>query len=149
MKPSELYERKPQEEASDINTLRGSYYNHIPEIDRNMCSYFSDYSIAKNTRVIIKVHKHVDFDSRRYWRLASVWFDDKPVMITQNAGREGDDHHKRFITNKGLYIEMIDFIKTLFEPDTDFEGEEDVVKENDVVDGLTYFYGDDLDGSFN
>jgi hypothetical protein len=146
MKPIDLYNREPELIDNDINILRGCYYNHIPEIDETMCQFFDKESVAKNNRIKIKIYKDFNFDGRRFWRLASIWLDDKPVMIIQNAGREGDDHEERFITNKELYVEMIKFIQTLVP--SQFDEIPDIVDENDDIIGLDEFYGNKLDGHF-
>lgn len=139
MKPIELYKRKPESECYDLNYLRGNYYNHIPEVEN---TYFSDEVEKKNKRVKIKIIKDVRFDSRRFWRLATVWFDDEPVMIIQNAGREGDDHSARFVTNHKRYVKMISFIKTLHPENYNVD---DMVDENQDLPELTNFYSTNLE----
>src|ERR1035437_1712200 len=111
MKPIDLYNRIPESETNDINMVKGSAYNHIPEIDEYV--WFDEKTIAKNDKIKIYILKYFDFDGRRFWRLATVWFEGKPVMIIRNAGREGDDHRSRFVTNETLYKQMVEFIKTL------------------------------------
>jgi len=148
MTPNELYNRVPQHSHYDLDMLIGFYYNHIPEIEE-----VSDAN-EKEQRVLIKEYKYFDFDGRRYWRLASVWFDDndladlrhKPVMIIQNAGREGDDHDGRFITDEKLYMEMITYLRSLVK-DRPFQTS-DVVDPDVDINNLTSFYGNELDGHF-
>lgn len=139
MKPIELYKRKPESENYDLNYLYGSYYNHIPEVES---IYYDDDILKKNKRVKIKIIKHVNFDSRRFWRLATVWFDGKPVMVIQNAGREGDDHADRFVTSHKRYVKMIAFIKTLHPDDYEVDN---LVDENQEIPELTEFYSNDLE----
>lgn len=93
-----------------------------------------------------KVLKFFDFDGRRYWRLATVWLDNIPIMVTQNAGREGDDHRKRFVTNPDQLFELIKYLHLLankvnYQP-------EDVVSADHNIPYLTKFYGNSLDGYF-
>ena len=92
MKPSELYKMKPEEITKNIDCLWGCYYSHIPEIEH----LYID--AEKNERVKIHTYKYFCFDGRRIWHLAAVKFDDKFVMIIQNAGREGDDHAAPIVT---------------------------------------------------
>jgi len=152
MTPNELYyNRVPENSHYDLDYLIGFYYNHIPEIDE--IDGISDAN-EKEQRVLIKEYKNFDFDGRRIWRLASVWFDDnnlanfghKPVMIIQNAGREGDDSTGRFITDEQLYKEMIMHIRTLVKG-RPYETS-DVVDPDVDINNLTSFYGNDLDGHF-
>ncbi len=141
MTPNELYKREPEQTVSFIETdwdgsyVRGCYYNHIPEID--------GYTKYKPTdRIQIRIYKFVLFDHRRFWRLASFWLDDKPVMIIRNAGREGDDHADRFITNYELYVELVSLLLTLQIPEE--------IEHSDIIDpdsehNITWFYGQDLE----
>ena len=79
--------------------------------------------------------------------MASVWFDGEVVMITQNAGREGDDHSKRFLLDTANYIKMVNYIQSLITPDIKNTTLEVVSLESDIPD-LNKFYGDELDGFF-
>ena len=152
MTPNELYNRMPEDSHFDLECLIGFYYSHIPEIE----SLAFTNANEDEQRVLIKEYKYFDFDGRRFWRLASVWFDDtkddkladayKPVMIIQNAGREGDDHDARFITDEQLYMEMVTYIRSLKKEDPNEVY--DVVDPDVDINNLTSFYGCDLDGHF-
>lgn len=139
MKPIELYNRKTFEKTKELGYLKGFYYNHIPEIEDELWG-------LNNENVEIKYYKDHSFDGRRVWVLASVWYENEPVMIIQNAGREGDDHRKRFVTNKELYIKMVQYIMNLLLVDKDID---DICDENDDISGLASFYGYKLDGHFD
>lgn len=153
MTPNELYNRVPENSYYDLECLIGFYYDHIPEIDMNI-GYEINAANEKKQRVLIREHKFFDFDGRRFWRLASVWFDDnnladlrhKPVMIIQNAGRDGDDYAERFITDERLYMEMIIYIRSLM--DATGVNVRDVVDPDVDINNLTSFYGNELDGHF-
>lgn len=148
MKPSELYARDPQETTFELCGLIGCYYNFIPEAlgEEEQHLLYRD-EMKANTRVEVRLYKYFDFDGRRFWKLAGVFFDGFPVMITQNAGREGDDHTARFITNEHAYKKMVKYIRTLI-PIPDEEEIPDVVSADDEFPGLTDFYGNNLDGYF-
>ena len=105
MKPSELYEKHPESVNHDFSYLFGTYYNFLPEIgdDWGWKLDWSKINGLENPRITIKTIKYFNFDGRRFWQLATVWFDDQPIMITRNAGREGDDHATRFVTNEDGY----------------------------------------------
>lgn len=98
--------------------LMGCYYNYFPEVGA-----FYNYNLnpdfeKENTRIITKVHMHYYRDTRRYWRLASVWYIDEegnevPFMVIQNAGREGDDYSTRIISNKYTFLEAANYFRDL------------------------------------
>jgi hypothetical protein len=86
--------------------------------------------------------RHVQYDYRRYWELTTVWFDGQPVMIVQNAGREGDDYHERFITDPHAYADMVGYLRTLLP--ADLNDPSDVVDPNVERDDLLAFYSDEF-----
>jgi len=133
MKPSDLYKSMPEDSHHNIDILSGCYYDHIPEVD--LCNVDVD-QVEKDQRVLIKVYKEHQYDSRRFWRLASVWFDNEPIMIIRNAGREGDDHADRFITNSKQYYKLVSYLSVselpAYDPDKD-------------IPNLTQFYNDSFD----
>ena len=132
----------------DIAPLIGTYYSFLPEIGGNN-SVLWDFLTTEHPRITIKVYKHFQFDYRRFWRLASVWFDDKPVMITQNAGREGDDHAERFVIDVDQYREMVtEIAKMPRKPEMEAEVQDVVNIDQDLGESLTTFYSDSLDGYF-
>lgn len=148
MTPRELLKRDPETTEHDFALLIGSYYSFIPEIgDDNTVLW--EFLTTEHPRITIKIYKHFHFDYRRFWRLASVWFDDHPVMITQNAGREGDDHAKRFVLDVPRYQKMVEEIAKLPRKPSAVSEVEDVVElDEDLGESLTSFYGDNLDGYF-
>lgn len=141
MKPSDLYQRQPEKVNNDLSVLFGCYYNHMPEAGEN---YWQIRSPAvESKRLEIRYYKDHSYDGRRIWRLASVWFDGNPFMIIQNAGREGDDHSARFITDAGRYEEAVVYVKSLLPPD--FGTIPDVVEAEVDIPSLTSFYSSDLE----
>ena len=68
-------------------------------------------------------------------------------MIVQNAGREGDDHAKRFITNKDVFTSMLSYIHTLIVPRFEID-DEDVITLDEERKDLHDFYSNSLDGYF-
>lgn len=141
--PNELYAMKPEETTNNLWRLVGCYYNHIPEVvDSDDGSLY-----IESERVEIRMIKEWHYDTRRIWRLATVWFDGKPIMVIQNAGREGDDHAARFITDKDGFLAMCSHIQKLLnvEPTCEVEAFDPEVE----VEGLTEFYSGRLGGYFN
>lgn len=141
--PNELYNRMPEDSYFGCDYFIGCYYNHVPELEIH--EHELDYdSIQKDELLMIKVYKHFDFDGRRFWRLASVWFDNTPIMILRNAGREGDDHADRFITDEYGYRKMVEYLFTKVRK----QEIPDVVDPNEPIKDLTAFYGNNLTGRF-
>ena len=143
MTPNEMYALEPESVTKDIGILVGYGYNHIPEISFD---FGCEIELESNQRVEVRYLKDFCFDGRRVWILASVWFDGKPVMIIQNAGREGSDHERRFLTDTSTYKEMVGYIQSLLSSVT----EDDLVitdPDSEVPD-LDKFYGHSLSSEF-
>lgn len=142
MNAKELYELPSESETQDLNYLKGCYYNHVPELGDGW------WVESGNDKVTIQTVKEFYFDYRRFWALRTVWFEGVPVMVIQNAGREGDDHDARYITNEGAYRNMVAYIKTLI-PVEQEEDLEDLLDESVDLSSLTEFYGNELNGYFD
>lgn len=143
MTPNTLYSYPSQSEDHDFNILKGCYYDFVPEIIDN---WYNNMIIPEDCKITIKHIKEHHFDHKRFWRLSTVWFNNVPIMVIQNAGRIGDDHAKRFITDEISYLEMVMYIKTLI-PIEKMQIT-DVYNINDDL-NLTEFYGNRLDGYFD
>lgn len=147
----ELYARKPEYITTNIiEYLYGCYYNHLaPFIDIQYDENIKK-ELLKQDKIEIHVYKHYDFDGRRFWRLSAVKFENDFVMIIQNAGREGDDHSERFITNIDKFKEMIKYIRNLIN-NIDFYDDvikKDFIELDEEIPSLCDFYGNKLDGYF-
>lgn len=134
--PKDLYEMKSLE-TLDAWALRGCYYDHVPEA--------GDYPrLQEASRVRVDVVGYIRFDPERFWRLATVWFDAKPVMVIQNVGRGGNDYSKRFVTDVPLYLETADYLKEKQEPEI-----VGAVPLSYAGDDLVKFYGASLDDALS
>lgn len=76
--------------------LFGLYFNHLPTVE-----YAFQEVRLPGYRVEVKLYNNVDF--RRFHSVSVVYHDDAPVMVLQNAGREGDDYYDRWIIDKTEY----------------------------------------------
>lgn len=136
--PNDLY-KLPAEKHGPLSYLVSTEHTFIPEIG----GWSPDIEKATSERVRIDILKEVNIDARRIWRLSTVWFDGEPVMILQNAGREGDDHYSRLVTDAGRYQKMISHLRQLLPwmppPAMDEDGKVDEITE------LTSFYNHYLD----
>lgn len=139
MTPNELYKTKAESETSDLDEICGFYYNHVPEAGED-----EGWQYQGTGRVKIKNIKYFSYDERRIWRLATVWFDDIPVMVIQNAGREGDDHSKRFVTDSESLLKMADHLRSLVYVNEEIKT---VDCDSDITE-LTEFYNQSLTGEF-
>lgn len=142
MTPNELYQRTPERVDNDLSVLFGFYFNHMPEVGGDEGWRLIEGQI-ESKRIEVRYYKDHNYDGRRIWRLASVWLDSKPFMIIQNAGREGDDHSARFITDTERYVEAVVYIKSILPPR--FGEISDVVKIDAEIPNLTSFYSSDLE----
>lgn len=115
-------------------------YTHLPEV-------VDLWSIETQTsdRIEFKFIKD-HHNGRRVWLLCTVWFDGVPVMITQNAGREGDDFARRYVTNAKQFDAMVKHLEKLVSAQN--LPVYDVVDPNTAFPELIEFYGERLD-SFN
>ncbi len=134
-----------------IYALRGFYFNHLKGGLDVELSDFDMEALHKDTEIEVRVLKEFFFDPRRFWRLASVWFKGEPVMVIQNAGREGDDHAKRFITNREAFDALCKHLNSFIQrtPWDSASIEADTVDETAHLGmTLTEFYGNELNGHF-
>lgn len=143
MKPIDLYSMTPEKEDCNLWPLIGSNYNHIMESNYDELDLVR-YEATGSTKIKIKYYKNHSFDGRRVWRLASVWFEENPVMVIRNAGREGDDFADRFITDKENFINMI---KHLRDVAADSGGLE-IFDPNADIQDIETFYGHSLGDVF-
>ena len=131
MKPSELYEMDPIRETKDIESLEGHVEVNMMDIDDE-----------KNERVSLRYYADPYIDGYRIWQLFSVWFDDRPVMICQRAGRSGRDHGDTFVTDNQAFREMNEYLFSIRE---DYVDEEDIYDPDQDIENLTDFYGSTLE----
>lgn len=155
--PNDLYAQEPEQIVKvfdgtvyygNPHSLWGCYYNHVPEVAEE----YHHGKWAESDKIEMQVYKYFDFDGRRWWRLASVWYSDGgdfvPVMIIRNAGREGDDFRDRFITNPEAYSKMVNHIFSLRVVEEEKINPKDVVDPDAEIKGLLDFYGNSLYGWF-
>lgn len=113
MKASELFHMEPLSTTMNLSFLVGCYYNHVPEVlDYPMEIGNDGLEWERNTAVMARTvaEKNV---GHRVWRMDAIVMDGEPVMVTQNAGRDGDDFFRRFIVNPGKYAEMVGYLGSL------------------------------------
>ena len=96
----ELYTIKPESTTFNL-------YNVLQHTDE--CFNYD----LENTKIETRVVRRIDFDHRRYWQLATVWFEGKPFGVIQNSGREGRDHVKAFWTDAEVYSRAIQYLRDL------------------------------------
>jgi hypothetical protein len=131
MTPNELYACPPIRTSSDIWGLRNFISLDLDDVEE-----------GANTKIELRYYAQHQFDDRRGWNLFSVWYQDKPIMICQAAGRELDDYTNDFVTDPKGYEEMFHYIASLIDPYASPEAKygPDVDRED-----LTTFYGASLD----
>lgn len=66
--------------------------------------------LADDNRFVIKSLIEEDYGGCDYSRMCTIWFDEKPVLIFQEAEVRGQDHFKRWITDQETYAEMLVYL---------------------------------------
>lgn len=98
---------------------------------------------GKNVRVVVKYYADHPGTDCRCFKFFSVWFNGRPFMICEVAGRP--DHKEFYVTDYNTYNEAIAYLKSIsteawereeFDPDKDAEG-------------LGRFYGTDISKFYN
>lgn len=143
MTPRKLLERKPVQVSHEISYLSNGWYDFVPE-----AYALSDIEVDESDCIEIRVFGEFYFDDRRSWTLAAVYFDGKPVMITQSAGREGKDHTHKFVLDQSVYMDLVHHLNSLPHETSSFncEGCSVVSMDEELGSHLTKFYcGYDLD----
>lgn len=111
----------------------------VPELSYLIHDFGTEVSaaIVGEGRFVIKSLVDETYDDRRYSQMCSIWFDGKPVLIFQEAGRSGRDHFKRWLTDKVAYAEMLSYLieKLSDEPETELD---------DLIDPDTEVYPEEL-----
>ncbi len=133
MKPSEIYDRIPENETYDLYNVK----NCFPDLFSTTVSDVDEREL--NKKILTKTVKYHSYDGYRIWEMLSVWFEDKPFMISMNAGRGGRDDNKLIITDKQLYANASCYLVDLM---LNLE-KEDIVETNpnEDCDDLECFYG--------
>ena len=130
----DLLARKPER---TITTISGILPGHLPELNEWEWWPFEE---SECRGVDILVMREIVDDHRRFWRLAVVRLDGEPVMVIQNAGREGDDHKDRFVVSNARVAALV---ARLREELTLTHEEDPPPREHDLdeqIPGLTAFY---------
>lgn len=142
--------------TKDFSVLIAPGYNHIPELisnesDRRYDNFWDMYNqiqYEKDDFIEIRYFANKWFDSRRCWQLGVVMYKNNPVMIFQNAGREGDDFSKRFILNERVYSNMIKYMQSLYIFKKYYIPEREIISLDGLyveMPELTEFYGHKLE----
>lgn len=98
-------------------------------------------------RLKVKCLVHKYHDHRRFAAMHTLWFDGKPVMLTQNAGREGDDFKQRWITDTEAFVGLCSYLRSRLA--TDVHPEDTVDPEALIYeDEIFKFYGEDFAAEF-
>jgi len=131
MTPQDIYDSAQLSSSFDLYYIDFEYF--VPEA----MEVVYHLSNVVNTRVMIVSHAKVHIDYRRYHEITSIWFDGVPVMVCTHAGREGDDHSERFITDEKTYKKLVEYLKSLIHADD----VTNLVPLDKDIPALTNFYG--------
>jgi hypothetical protein len=130
-----------------ISSSEDSWTQNLTTIEEHLYEFESlpyDLDVSSLNYEIRTIKDHC-YDGRRTWTLRTVWFEGVPFMIVQNAGREGNDHNDRFITNVAQYKKFVAAIQALLINDNDLS---DVIDVNEERPDLDRFYDQSLHEPF-
>lgn len=144
MTPAEIYALPSEHVTSDITSLLRCSWHHMYELGQELGWRYAEFESTE--RLEIRTVKYYCYDGRRTWVLRTVWLDEKPVMIVQNAGRESDDHVARYITDETLFRELVAYVRSRIVPEDPFPV--NTIDLHEDMAELTYFYGQALEGPF-
>lgn len=151
----ELLKTEPEKivnafDGSKDNWLISYCCNHLSELGAWCFEEQVASLLINKTCERIKVHVYKDhpYDQRRLWRLGVIYFDNRPVMVVQNAGREGSDHFERFIINKENYVSLLKHLINYILSNDDLLNsitkDIKVTDQNEEIKNLTEFYHNSL-----
>lgn len=104
-------------------------------------------ALQSEGRLQVRELVNVYGDGYRVTEMNTVWFDDAPVFITQNAGRGGVDHRKRWVTDTARYWALLAYLLSKSngeDTDCDHVAPSTLVYEEEVF----CFYGQDFSAQF-
>lgn len=132
--------------ATDIDSFQLTLSSRwLPELSDLIGGYgcSAPAQLVEENRFVIKSLIDERYNGGRYSHMRTIWFDGKPVLIFQEAGRSGQDHFKRWVTDKETYVEVLAYLVEMLtvRPDT-FEDRDYVDPESEVYpEELLHFYG--------
>lgn len=139
---SNFYNAPVKATSNDVKYLEKHLDNIYIELSDIPYDYENDENNQK--RVFIKSHLYDSYDYRRSMHIFSVWFDDKPIMLCMEAGRELRDDVKTFISDQDGFINMIKYLRTLIKDEINF-----IYSVNEELSELEVFYSHDLCDDFD
>lgn len=106
-------------------------------VDTSLDYYMDDEDVKNENRFEVFEILNQMSDHRRGLWFYSIYFDNEPIAIWYEAGREGDDSNKGYIINKIQFLNAIKYLESFKEQD---------IKEiniDDDIQELDYIYGYD------
>lgn len=91
--------------------LRADWFPEVPDLEQALSSELLEL-LEKEGRFTVERVAEEHHDHRRYAQLHTLCFDGAPIALVQNAGREGDDHRRRLITDAHRFIELCHYLQT-------------------------------------
>lgn len=69
--------------------------------------------VSNEGRYVAKIHRTHLINETEAWQIASIWFDNVPVMIVQAAGENLSDEVQHFIINRDIMVEFLNYVYSL------------------------------------
>lgn len=128
----------------DIYALKPTKITHtLYEVNRHFPNV-DFYNIEEETSTRLEIRYYADecFDGERGWSMFSLYFDGKPFMLCQEAGRGNQDFTNQHISDRATYDEFVAYLHSLYAPDP--KQDEDIVGLDEDLPCLTEFYNHQL-----
>lgn len=138
MNIDELYNTDLPLTSHKLGLLSDEYFNHVKEIGEIIS--LNGLEEVEVDEVVIK-YAEIKGHGFAFWRLGTVWFEDKPVMIIQNNGYHGFEHVLRTITDEVRYKKMIKYILRF----VDVQEVEDLAEPDEYSANVSSFSGNSLE----
>lgn len=128
--------------ATPVNSwvIQDHWFSELSSLSNNL-NEIADV-LEQEGRLTLKCLVNKNYDGERIATMFSVWFDDKPVLLVQDAGRGGRDHQQRWVTGHTAYLELLTYLMAhllKLEPDTVEDPQSERYEEE-----VLRFYGTDF-----
>lgn len=139
MTPQELFSRTPVQVSNEIE----GFHSHLG--DYGISQFEFNKVLEEDPNIETRFYAVANFDGYRYWMLGAVFFRGIPVLIFQEAGRNGRDHTRNIeVRDPENPNAMGDFLRYIRDNLLENGRVEAVSLDTDVED-LDYFYNCKLD----
>lgn len=88
-----------------VTDLRADWFPEVPQLEDGLTAAMRK-ELENDGRLVLKRLLYEELDWHRFTSMHTLWWDGRPVMLVQNAGRAGSDVRRRRITDAAAYRDM-------------------------------------------